>query len=332
MNTKVLPYNRSREQEHEIVLFYVERILDIFNEGCVALAHKIYNEYRDECKSILSKENVAYLKQKMEQPDDWSDEKQNTFVERIENARSFGEYQSVHDMCHEILLHHNHRADRCPTHEICYKIQDILARNNMHYLEPNEVNINTFLNASIEFVVDRRRSSSQDNKTLEGNPGFYLSDALGQRYRCFVKQVGHVEVGTEVKVKITNIPGPALNNGKKWEPIVYVEPRVSPGDLIEIELSSLSHTGNSFTFRHHSYDGFLWFKRRGVNKEIFNQNTLHPKDRILAKVLYTTDEMKRGSSGKVNRLGIIKAIPMKRLGEEQAREDDQDMSAARFLG
>ena len=101
--------------------------------------------------------------------------------------------------------------------------------------------------------------------------------------------------------------------------------------MIEIELVSLSHTENSFTFRHHSYDGFLWFKRRGVNKAVFNKSTLRPGDRIIAKVLYTTEEEKRAGNGNITRLGIIKAIPVRKAGQEQSPEDNPNTDAAKAL-
>ncbi len=331
MDTKVLPYNRTQQEEQEILLFYVERILELVEKGCISLAKAAFERNKSKLRSLLSEEIFNRLKNKTQEDLSWNQEKEKSFYERMEHAWSFGEHKSVHDLGHEILFHHNHKADSCPTHDICNEVLERLAANSIHYIEPDSIAVNTFIDATIQFVVENRRPNRDGVKNLEGNPGFYLHDVMDRRYRCFVKQLNEVQVGEMHKLKITNIPGPALTNGKKSEPIVYLEPRVAPGDLIEVELNSLSHTGNSFTFRHYSYDGFLWFKRRGVNKEIFNKNTLQPQDRIVAKVLYTTEEEKRTHSGKVTRLGIIKAIPIRRAEQEPYPQEDQDNGAAKVL-
>ena len=328
---KILENVHTPEREHQIALFYVERVLEQSEAGSILLAQKNFNRYQDCFEAILSPENFKYLVSQVQVEDDWSRQKENQWIERLQNANDFGEHKIVHDIAHEILLHHDHPADKCPTHSICDEVNDILANNNMEYLDPDDVTINTFLNATVSFLVDKRRSSSSGQDLLKGNPGFYIRDTLGRRCRCFIKQVANAQIGDHLKLKITNIPGFALTAGDSSEPIIYVEPRVSPGDVIEVELVSLSYTGNSFTFRHHSYDGFLWFKRRGVNKEIFNQNTLRPKDRIRAKVLYTTEEEKHSKGGNLTRLGIIKAIPLMRAGMESNPEADPDNYAARVL-
>ncbi|MEW6238870.1 MAG: hypothetical protein AB1656_26090 [Candidatus Omnitrophota bacterium] len=331
METKVLPFNRTPAEENQVALFYLERILDLTDSGCVQLAKNVWKRNKGKFQSLISANHYQRLEEKTNQTDDWSAAKEKEFFERMENARIFCEFKSVHNFGREIILHHIHRADECPSHEIVYKVQERLAVNNVHYIEPDEVAINTFLDARIQFIVDQRRPSRQNSRSLEGNPGFYLTDVLGRRYRCFVKQVDDVKINDVLKLKITNIPGPALTNGNGSEPIVYFEPRVMPGDLIDVGLTSLSHTSNSFIFRHFSYDGFLWFKRRGVNKEIFNRNTLRPNDRVVAKVLYTTEEAKLSSSGKLTRLGIIKAIPIKRAEKELRPADDQDIGVAKVL-
>lgn len=319
---------RSNDDQQRIVLFYLERIMEQLEIGCLLLARQAFERYSSYFATLLKPNHLQRLQEAVAQPDPWSSSKENAFFERMQNAWEFGEHKAVHDCGREILLHHHHESDPCA---LCVKVNDMLVVNNAHYIEPDSIAINTFIDAKIDFIVEKRKSSAQTRKNLQGNPGFYLQDAVGTRYRCFVKQVNDVKVGDVLKLKITNIPGLAIATRNNQEPILYLEPRVSPGDLIEIELVSLSHTENSFTFRHHSYDGFLWFKRRGVNKALFNQSTLRPGERIIAKVLYTTEEEKRASNGNITRLGIIKAIPVRKADQELNPEDNPDTDAAKAL-
>jgi len=194
METKVLPYSRTPEEENQAVLFYMERILDLTDSGCIQLANNVWERNKAKFQSLLSADHFRRLEEKVNQADDWLAAKEKAYFERLENARIFGEFKSLHNFGREILLHHIHRADECPSHEIVYKVQDRLAVNNVHYIEPDEVAVNTFLDAKIQFIVDQRRSTRQNSRSLEGNPGFYLTDVLGRRYRCFVKQVNHVQV------------------------------------------------------------------------------------------------------------------------------------------
>lgn len=297
--------------------------------GCILLANHIFRRYRNQFGAMLKPAHLARLEQITSQNVSWNPEREKQFIDRMKNAWEFGEYKTVHDSGEEILLHlknpNNGHA------QIAEQVRDILAANNYHYIEPDSININTFLDAPIAFIVEKRKAQNQSQRSLRGNPGFYLEDAAGSRYRCFVKQVDDVDIGEQLKLKITNIPGIAFATQNSQEPIIYLEPRVSPGDTIEIELGTLSHTENSFTFRHHSYDGFLWFKRRGVNKSLFNESTLQEGDRIVARVLYTTEEEKRSSSGNITRLGIIKAVPLMKAVPESNPEAGPDTGAAKAL-
>ena len=319
---------RTEDDQQRIFLFYLERVMEQLEHGSLRLARQTFERYRAFFAALLKANHLQRLEESVSQPDVWTPEKETKFFERMKNAWEFGEYKAVHDCAREILLHHQHESDPCA---MCTRVYGILVMNNAKYIEPDSIAINTFIDAKIDFIVEKRKSNSQSNKILQGNPGFYLEDAVGTRYRCFVKQVNNVKVGDTLKLKITNIPGLAIATRSNQEPILYLEPRVSPGELIEIELVSLSHTENSFTFRHHSYDGFLWFKRRGVNKAVFNKSTLRPGDRIIAKVLYTTEEEKRAGNGNITRLGIIKAIPVRKAGQEQSPEDNPNTDAAKAL-
>jgi len=319
---------RTEDDQQRIFLFYLERVMEQLEHGSLRLARQTFERYRAFFAALLKANHLQRLEESVSQPDVWTPEKETKFFERMKNAWEFGEYKAVHDCAREILLHHQHESDPCA---MCTRVNEILVLNNAKYIEPDSIAINTFIDAKIDFIVEKRKSNSQSNKILQGNPGFYLEDAVGTRYRCFVKQVNNVKVGDTLKLKITNIPGLAIATRSNQEPILYLEPRVSPGELIEIELVSLSHTENSFTFRHHSYDGFLWFKRRGVNKAVFNKSTLRPGDRIIAKVLYTTEEEKRAGNGNITRLGIIKAIPVRKAGQEQSPEDNPNTDAAKAL-
>ncbi len=331
MTSRILQSYQTTKDDDQVSLYYVERILEQLELGCFKLAKQTFEVRKTKYYELLKPEHFSYLNERVHCEDDWSEEKEQQWVDRLRNAWSFGVTKIVHDMAHEILLHHDHKPEECSNHSICEEIVDILATNNSDYIEPDEVNINTFINPKVAFVVDQRRSKTNNQRILEGNPGFNLTDALGQRYRCFIKQISDVNIGDQLNLKITNIPGLMLTDNKRHEKIIYLEPRVIPGELIEVELSNISYTGNSFTFRYHSYDGFLWFKRKGVNKEVFNKNTLNANDRIIAKVIYTTEEEKRSKKGNISRLGIIKAIPVKRAGMESNQALNQDTGVARVL-
>lgn len=327
--TKVLRQFRTEQDQEKVLLFYLERVMEQIESGCILLANDTFRRYRNQFGALLKPAHLARLDQVTSQDSNWSAETERVFIERMKNAWEFGEYKTVHDACKEILLH-----IKTPSNghtQIAEQVRELLAANNFFYIEPDSININTFIDANVVFIVEKRKAHNQTQRLLRGNPGFYLEDALGNRYRCFVKQVDDVGVGERLKLKITNIPGIAFATQTMQEPIIYLEPRVSPGDTIEIELGTLSHTENSFTFRHHSYDGFLWFKRRGVNKNLFNQDTLQEGDRIVARVLYTTEEEKRSPSGNITRLGIIKAIPVRKAALESNPEADPDTGAAKAL-
>ena len=327
--TKVLCQVRMENDQEKVLLFYLERIMEQIEAGCVRLAKKRLIRYRSQFESLLKPAHLARLEQLANQSSEWTVDGENKYLDRIKTAWEFGEYKTVHDCGHEILLHlHYPLNGHAQIHD---QVQEILAANNFHYIEPDDININTFIDASVSFIVEKRKSQNNTHLELRGNPGFYLVDALGVRYRCFIKQIDHAEIGDHLQLKITNMPGLAFASQNSQEPILYLEPRVSPGDIIEIDLGTLSHTENSYTFRYHSYDGFLWFKRRGVNKNQFNKSTLRSGERVVARVLYTTEEERRSSAGQITRLGIIKAIPMKRVDREMPLENDPDTDVAKVL-
>lgn len=321
---------QSQEQASPL-LFYGERILDLAQNGYVQLARLLYERFEEQWTRVFPPSHAAILRERALQTDAWSDAKQEQLWQRLNDAMMFQYYQVAHDCAHEILLHHQHKAEDCPTHDICEPVGEQLAICNAHYIEPHEIEANAYVDAEVRFWVDKRNASS-GGASLKGNPGFYWQDALGTRYRCFIKQADEAHVGDTLKLKITNIPGLQIDTPKGPEPILYLEPRVLPGETLLIELDKLSYTGNSFTFRYNSYDGFLWFKRRGINKEVFNQETLQPGQRIYAKVLYTTDQEKRTREGKVTRLGIIKAIPLQWAGSLPRPAQHPDTAAAKAQG
>lgn len=295
------------------VLFYAERILEQMDRQCYCLARKTFDRYRDALSHLIGGDAFRSMQERVLRDDDWCEDKEIRVAALLEDANSFEERSAIHDLAHEMILHHKHRADRCATHDRCERAQNLLSMNNQHYIEPDEIALNTYVDSTIEFVVEKRRPKARDISELKGNPGFYWRDVLGNRYRCFVKQHDDLQPGDSVSLKITNVPGMQIGQGNATESILYLEPRVSAGQHLAVKLNSLSYTQNSFTFRHNSYDGFLWFKRRGVNKELFNEHTLSAGDEIGAKVLYVTDEIKRSPRGTLTRLGIVKAIPVQRV-------------------
>jgi len=294
-------------------IYYMERILELLSKGCMAAAKKVFSRYHSSIEQLLPNEHYKQLCCRITPPDDWSKEKEQHFYLMLSQAQAQPSYIDIHDTAYELLLHLDEPSSDAATQGTYLNLQRILAKNYVHYIEPDEIEINTFMDAQVEFVVENRRASRNNGVPVEGDPGFYLTDTMRQSYRCFIKQVPHVSVGDTLTLKITNIPGMTINSKSVQEKILYFEPRIEPGEIVELEVMNMSHTGNSFTFRHHSYDGFLWFKRRGVNKKQFNQQNIKPKDRILAKVLYTSEEIKRSHTGQITRLGIVKAVPIKRL-------------------
>lgn len=294
-------------------IYYMERILELLSKGCIAAAKKIFARYHTQFEHLLSHEHFQQMGSRITSPDNWSKDKENQFYTLLHQAQSQNTYEDIHDFTLELLLHLDEPSADSSTQGAYFNLQCILAKNAIRFIEPDEIEINTFIDAKVEFVVENRRSNRESSVMVEGDPGFYLTDAIEQSYRCFIKQVPNAAVGDTLRLKITNIPGLSIHSKPVQEKILYLEPRTEPGDFIEIEVMHESHTGNSFTFRHHSYDGFLWFKRRGVNKKIFNHQNIKPKDRIQAKILYTSEEVKRSNSGQITRLGIIKAVPVKRM-------------------
>jgi hypothetical protein len=325
----VLQKFRNDNELEEIKLFYLERLMDQLDSGCNYLARNTFFRYKSHFQSLLQPSHIDRLEQNTQQQNSWTRDDELKFLDRMNNAWLFGEHKTVHDCGQEIMLRQNDKTD--VNVELVEQVQNLLASNNAYYIEPDNINVNTFINAKVAFVVGQRKSQSNPTKPLAGNPGFYLRDACGLRYRCFIKQVNNIQEGDEVKLKITNIPGLVFATLNTREPIIYLEPRTTPGETIEVEIGSISHTENSFTFRYHSYDGFLWFKRHGVNKRIFNKFTLRPGDRINARVLYTSEEEKRSSSGNITRLGIIKAIPLRRVVPASTLMVDQGNGVAKAL-
>lgn len=304
---------QQNELSESTYIYYMERILELLKKRCIAQAKSIFEKYHTQIEELLPPDHFKQLCERILPDDDWSIEKEEEFFELLDESSYSRNHVDIHDYAHELLLHIDNPSANTPSQESFDRLNLVLAKNNGCFIEPNEVKINTFIDADVEFVVEKRRAQQDENKELKGNPGFYLRDSLNKSYQCFIKQVSNVEVGDSLKLKITNIPGNEIDSRQSKETIVYLEPRTMPGELIEVEVMNLSHTGNSFTFRHHSYDGFLWFKRRGVNKEQFNVQSIKPKDKILAKVLYTSEEAKYSHRGQITRLGIIKAVPLKRL-------------------
>lgn len=294
-------------------IFYMERILELLSKHCFVQAKTVFYRYHKYMEQMLSPEHFQQMRHRVDQNDDWSTQKENQFQQLLQSAQTSRIPIDIHDYATELLAHIEEPSSDSCTQESYLRLQRVLAENYFHYIDPDEITINTFINAKVEFVVESRRASRDNDVMIDGDPGFYLTDSMDNTYRCFIKQVSGVEVGSTLRLKITNIPGMSIKGKQAKEKIIYLEPRIEPGDSLEIEVMNVSHTGNSFTFRHHSYDGFLWFKRRGVNKKDFNQNNIKPKDKILAKVLYTSDDIKRSKSGQITRLGIVKAIPLKRL-------------------
>ncbi|MDX9753917.1 MAG: hypothetical protein RBU29_08150 [bacterium] len=297
------------DSQTDATVFYLERMMDLWEKGYSLMAQDLFSRYQSPFAALLPAEPYRYLAEKALQERPWSPKIEQDYYGRLKNAILFGEWQTVHDCAHEILL--SRKIHPNPDDPLYRKVLLYLAQNNFRYIEPNEIQVNTYIDAPVGFVVEN------------GNPGFRLHDAVGGVYRCFIKDVTDAKVGDVLPLKITNIPGFEINSHHRKETILYVEPRVSPGDFIEVEIASLSHSGNSFTFRHRSYDGFLWIKKRGVNKQQFNPGNLRPKDRVIAKVLYTSDEVKLTAHGSPCRLGLIKAIPIRRMTENSAKEPSQ---------
>lgn len=318
--------------------FYLERLLEQLEGECPLVAQRNFVSNNAIFQEVLSGELFQNLKKRVFSaipshtqltPPDWS---------KLIEALKFGECRYVHDQCHEFLLRNNHLRGHPNADADLRKAQEVLAECRANYIEPDEICINTFINGRIQFVVSERRQnpkpapstpSSHHNGNgngnnhsshsdismvhLKGDPGFGLVDALGKRYRCFVKNAERAKLDDILALKITNVTLNTILGEHGEETILYLEPRVHTGDLVMVILEDLSYTGNSFTFRLYSYDGFLWFKRRGINKKAFNSETLHPGDCLIVKVLYTSEEPKCQKDGKIQRLGIIKAIPVRRV-------------------
>jgi hypothetical protein len=311
----------TKTSREAIAVFYLERLMDQLDRQCFLLAHRTFVRHRSDFSLILDESLLDNLQRRVQSEAPKDSGSLSHLIEKVTHAVQFGEYRAAYDFGTEYILA-NDRPNPSNGHVTALEtIRNLLADACWHFLEPDDVQINTFVNAEIGFIVSRRGVSTKTGQPLDGDPGFTWVDAVGQRYRCFVKQVPHVQVGDLLHLKITNVTNTFIHNAAQGkERVIYLEPRVQSGDHIPIEIDSLSHTGNSFTFRLHSYDGFLWFKRRGVNKDLFNERTLQAGDHVLAEVLYTTEEVSP------QRLGLLKAIPIKRLDAPAKTGPDKDVA------
>lgn len=303
----------AKTSREDVAVFYLERLMDQLDRQCFLLAHRTFVRHRSDFLLILEESLLDDLQKRVqsEVPKEIGPPEQ--VIEKVAHAVQFGEYRTAYDLGTEYILA-NDGPNASNGHLIVSEtIRNLLADARWHFLEPDDIQVNTFVNPEIGFIVNHRGTCARTGQPLEGNPGFSWTDALGQRYRCFAKQVPDARVGDLLRLKITNVTNIFINTTEGKEQVMYLEPRVHRGDQIPIEIESLSHTGNSFTFRLHSYDGFLWFKRRGINKDVFNERSLRAGDRVLAEVLYTTEEIKLGAKGRPQRLGLVKAVPVKRL-------------------
>ncbi|MFH1744228.1 MAG: hypothetical protein ABIH23_34940 [bacterium] len=302
-----------KTSREEVAVFYLERLMDQLDRQCFLLAHRTFVRHRTDFLMILDENLVDSLQKRVQSEIPQEPDSPNQVIEKVTHAVQFGEYRTAYDLGTEYLLAHDQPDASNGSMKILETIRNLLADARRHYLEPDEVQVNTLVNAEIGFIVDRRGICAKTGQPLSGNPGFTWIDVMGHRYRCFIKQVPDAEVGDLLRLKITNVTNSFIDTSRGREQVVYLEPRVQKGDLVPIEVLSLSHNKHSYTFRLHSYDGFLWLRHRSVNRKKFNEQSLHPGDRILAEVLYTTDEIKMSPTGNPKRLGLIKALPIKRL-------------------
>ena len=318
--------------------FSLERLLEQLDRECPLVAQRTFVGAHTLFRQVLDTDLLVKLQERVFAAVPDENDEFTVNWERLSDALNFGEHKLVHDRCSEFLLRHSHLRGHAEADVDLGRAQDLLASCRMNYIEPEEVAVNTFINGQIQFVVSERRGSNgtaaRDNggngqsTPMRGDPGFSISDALGRRYRCFVKQVPGAKLEEVLKLKITNVTDITIDGDHGPETVLYLEPRIHSGEQVMVRLDSLSYTGNSFTFRLHRYDGFLWFKRRGVNKEMFNAETLHPGDQVVVQVLYTSEQPKWQSGGRLQRLGIIKAIPLHRV--ERVTVAGPDTVAARI--
>lgn len=324
--------------------FHLERLLEQLDGGYPAAAHRTFVTHHAMFRDVLEEELFEALQKRVFSAEPARDEAFALDFARLKDALEFCEYAFVHDQCSEFLLRHSHESGRT-TEKAIQKAEELLAASRMHYLEPDEVRINTAINGRIEFVVSERKIKTSSTESMPrsildvnrqqgghrdsipGDPGFTIADTSGRLYRCFVKKVSAATVGDVIHLKITNVTQKTIMGENGEETILYLEPRYHPGEEITVVLDALSYTGNSYTFRLHSYDGFLWFRRRGVNKEKFNTETLRPGDCVVAKILYTSEDPKWQRDGSLQRLGIVKAIPLRRV--ESLTVADLDRTAAK---
>jgi hypothetical protein len=297
----------------ELAVFYLERLMDQLDRECFLLAHRTFVRHRADFLIILDTELVEGLQRRVQSEVPKELGSPERVVEMVTHAVQFGEYRAAYDIGIEYLLAHDRPNAPNGTLTILETIRNLVADARRFHFEPDDLQLNTAVNTEIGFIVERRGICAKTGQPLSGNPGFTWVDTIGNRYRCFVKQVENAQVGDLLRLKITNITNSFIETAKGKERIVYFEPRVQKGDIVPVEVLSLSHNGHSFTFRLHSYDGFLWLKHRSVNKTVFNEQNVRVGDRVLAEVLYTTEELKVGSKGTPKRLGLVKALPIRRL-------------------
>ena len=259
-----------KSSREEVAVFYLERLMDQLDRECFLLAHRTFVRHRNEFLLILDQDLVESLQKRVQSEIPKQMDAGKT-IEKVTSAVQFGEYRAAFDLGTEYLLAYDQPDVSNTSATTLETIKNLLADARWFHLEPDEIQINSFVNAEIGFVVDRRGICAKTGEPLSGNPGFTWVDCLGQRYRCFVKQVPDANAGDLIKLKITNVTNNFINTSHGKERIIYLEPRVQKGDRIPVEVLSISHNKHSFTFRLHSYDGFLWLRHRSVNRKTFKR-------------------------------------------------------------
>lgn len=115
------------------------------------------------------------------------------------------------------------------------------------YMNKNEIQIGTYVNAEVEFIP-KARFAEKGYGLKRGDPGFTIFNNLNEEFDCYIKEMPDLKVGDEVRLLVTNI---------NWKfNAIYLEPRIEVGDIIYAKSKGVGKKEEPM-FRFLSYDGFV---------------------------------------------------------------------------
>ena len=160
------PTQKERKSGREdAAVFYLERLMDQLDRRCFLLAHRTFVRHRSDFSSILEDSLLDNLQKRVQSEVPQEMRSPNEVIEKVTNAVQFGEYRTAYDLATEYLLAHDQPNASNGDLTALETLRDLLAETRRFYVEPDDVQVNTFVNAEVGFVVERRGVCS-DRKSV----------------------------------------------------------------------------------------------------------------------------------------------------------------------